>query len=135
VARELRGATTTFAPAITGLRTDWNSQTTRPRGFDDRSGAVTPGGTVTLTMLASGTGGKPYQMGISDATTPGILLPADGRVVDLAPSWVLDFRSPPNNGADLRLLGLMSGLGYGIGSVAIPAAPSLIGYTFYAPEE
>jgi competence protein ComEC len=96
------------------------------------AGAVVPGGLVTLTLFASGTAGKPYQLALSDSKAPGIVLPTDGRTVDLALGWLLDFSITPNNGITSGFSGAMSGLGHAVGSIALPNVPALSGFTFYA---
>jgi beta-lactamase superfamily II metal-dependent hydrolase len=95
-------------------------------------GSLVPGGVVTLSMLASGTFGKPYQLVLSHAAAPAIVLPSDGRVVDLAPGWLLDLSLVPNNAVTSGFSGVMNVLGYGLGSVTLPPEPALSGLTFYA---
>ena len=47
---------------------------------------------------------------------PAIVLPADGRTIDLALGWLLDFSILPGNGVTSGFSGAMSALGYGLGS-------------------
>ena len=87
---------------------------------------------MTLTLFAAGTAGKPYQLALSDAATPAIVLPADGRDIDLAFGWLLDFSLVPSNGITAGFSGTMSGLGYGVGTIGLPNDPAISGFTFYA---
>ena len=63
---------------------------------------------------------------------PRSCFPSDGRSIDLAFGWLLDFSLVPNNGVTSGFAGVMSGLGYGFGTIALPPEPALSGITFYA---
>jgi competence protein ComEC len=126
-------STTIFGAGDRGTPGALNSQDhTPPWGSMSNAGSLAPGGNVTLTLFAAGTVAKPYQLALSHAAAPAIVLPADGRSIDLAFGWLLDFSLVPNNGITSGFTGVMSGLGYGIGTVALPPEPALSGITFYA---
>jgi beta-lactamase superfamily II metal-dependent hydrolase len=126
-------STATFGAGDHGTPGALNSQDhTPPWGSLVNAGSLAPGGSVTLTLFASGTAAKPYQLALSDAQAPAIVLPADGRTIDLAFGWLLDFSLAPNNGITSGFSGVMSGLGYGIGTISLPPEPALSGITFYS---
>jgi beta-lactamase superfamily II metal-dependent hydrolase len=123
----------TFGAGDRGTPGALNSQDhTPPFAALASAGSNVPGGIMTLTMLASGTAGKPYQLALSHAQAPPIVLPTDGRVIEIAPGWLLDFSLVPNNGVTFGFAGAMNALGYGFGTIVLPPEPAISGLTFFA---
>jgi hypothetical protein len=95
-------------------------------------GPLHPGGSVVLTLAAAGTAGLTYVMVLSHSNAPAIVLPADGRAIDLAPGWLLDFSLMPGNGVTSGFAGAMNGVGLGFGTLSLPPEPGLAGISFHA---
>jgi beta-lactamase superfamily II metal-dependent hydrolase len=126
-------STAVFGAGDRGTPNAVNSQDhTPPWGSLVGGGIILPGGAVNLTLYAAGTAGQPYQIALSDAAAPAIVLPTDGRAIDLAFGWLLDFSLTPNNGVTTGFSGLMNGLGLAFGTIGLPNDPGISGFTFYA---
>ena len=128
-------STTIFGAGDRGTPGALNSQDhTPPWGSMSNAGSLAPGGNVMLTLFAAGTAAKPYQLALSHAAAPAIVFPTHGRSIDLAFGWLLDFSLVPNNGVTSGFAGVMSGLGYGIGTGPSRRIPRSAGSPSTLPE-